>query len=247
MRPSRRVLPRDVRTQAGNDAEGDHLEHATDRLVRLALHVDVLDHRAARLGVQAADRVRVDGVEVGEAQRPAGRRGVHGADLDDVRADLDAERRQERAAQRAAGDARRRLARAGALEHVAHVGEVVLPDAHEIRMAGPRQVHLGDVGLDRVRVHPLLPVRVVAVGDLQGDRPAERRAVAHARRDERAIGLDLHPPAAAVAELPARHVAVDRLRGEPRPAGRPSTMHVRPGPCDSPAVMSLSAMRWRSG
>ena len=31
-------------------------------------------------------------------------------------------------------------------------------------------------------------------------------------------------------------------RSSSSPAGRPSTMHVRPGPCDSPAVISLSAM-----
>src|SRR4051812_4258270 len=31
-----------------------------------------------------------------------------------------------------------------------------------------------------------------------------------------------------------------------KPAGKPSTTQVRPGPCDSPAVMSFSAMRRRS-
>ena len=136
------------------------------------------------------------------------------ADLHHVRADLDAERAQEGLGQRAAGDARGGLARARALEHVAHVGQAVLPRADEVGVAGARQVDLGHLGLHRPRVHPLLPVGEVAVGDLQGDRAAERAPVADPAGDLRAVALDLHPPAAAVAELAARHVAVDRLAVE---------------------------------
>jgi hypothetical protein len=88
-------------------------------------------------------------------------------------------------------------------------------------VAGARQVHLGDLGLDRPRVHPLLPVGEVAVGDLQRDRPAERAAVAHPGRDLGAVALDLHPPAASVAELPARHVAIDGLALELQAGGQP--------------------------
>ena len=94
---------------------------------------------------------------------------------------------------------------------------------------------------DRPGAHPLLPVGVVAVGDLQRDRPAERAPVAHSARDLGAVALDLHAPAAAVAELAAGHVAVDRPpRTSSSPAGSPSTMHVRPGPWDSPAVIRRS-------
>ncbi len=102
-------------------------------------------------------------------------------DLHDVRAHLHAERAQERLAQRAAGDARGRLARGGPLEDVAHVCLLVLLRADEVGVAGARQVHLGD-GLrsDRPGAHALFPVGVVAVGDLQRDRAAER-----ARRDAR--------------------------------------------------------------
>ena len=137
-----------------------------------------------------------------------------------MRDDLDAEGAQERLGQRAAGDARGGLARAGALEHVAHVGEAELPDAGEVGVAGARQVHLGHLGLDRPRVHPLLPVGVVAVGDLERDGAAERAAVADAGGDLGGVALDLHPPAAAVAELAARHVAVDRLAVELEPGGQ---------------------------
>ena len=137
-----------------------------------------------------------------------------------MRDDLDADRAQERLRERAARHARRGLARARALEHVAHVGEAELPDAGEVGVAGAREVHLGHVGLDRPRVHPLLPVGVVAVGDLEGDGAAERAAVADAGGDLRGVPLDLHPPAAAVAELAARHVAVDRLAVELEPGGQ---------------------------
>ena len=71
-----------------------------------------------------------------------------------------------------------------------------------------------------------------------------RRAspVAHAGGHLGGVALDLHAPAAAVAELAAGHVVVDVLLGARRsPAGIPSTRHVRPGPCDSPAVISRSS------
>ena len=55
------VLPGDVRAEAGDEAEGAHLEAAAEALVRLAQPVDLLDHRRARLGVEAAHRVLVDG------------------------------------------------------------------------------------------------------------------------------------------------------------------------------------------
>ena len=65
--------------------------------------------------------------------------------------------------------------------------------------------------LDRPGAHPLLPVGVVAVCDLQRDRAAERAPVAHAARDLGRVALDLHAPAAAMAELAARHVRVEVL------------------------------------
>ncbi len=172
--------------------------------------------------VEAAHRRVVHRGEVLQRERavPLGR--AHRGDLHDVRAHLDSERAQERLRQRAAGDARRGLARGGPLEDVAHVALLVLPGADEVGVAGPRQVHLGDrVGGVRYRpgVHPLLPVSVVAVGDLQRDRAAERAPVPHPRGHGRRVALDLHPPAAAVPELAARHVGVDLL-GAHLEAGR---------------------------
>ena len=53
------------------------------------------------------------------------------------------------------------------------------------------------------------------------DGAAERAAVADAAPDLRAVGLDLHPPAAAVPELAPREVAVDVVRSELEPGGQP--------------------------
>ena len=119
--------------------------------------------------------------------------------------------REEGLGERPGGHARGRLARARALEHVAHVGEAVLLDAGEVGVAGARQVDLGHLRLHRPRVHPLLPVGVVAVVDPERHRAAERAPVADAGRDLGAVLLDLHPPAAAVAELAPREVAVEVL------------------------------------
>ena len=63
----------------------------------------------------------------------------------------DAEQSEQTLGDRAHRDARGGLARRGALEHVAHVVEVVLHDAREIGVTGPRQLHLaaaasGDLG-----------------------------------------------------------------------------------------------------
>ncbi len=81
-------------------------------------------------------------------------------------------------------------------------------------MTGAREVNFGDVGLHRPRVHPLFPVGVVPVDHRQGDRTAERLPVAHSGRDFGGVALDLHPPAAAVAELATSHVGVDLVTVE---------------------------------
>ena len=140
----------------------------------------------------------------------------HRGDLQHVREHLDAERPQELLGDRAAGHPRRGLAGARALEDVADVGEPVLLGADEVRMAGARQVHLGDLGLDRPRVHPLFPVGEVAISDRERDRPAERAAVPDPAGDLGPVGLDLHPSPAPVPELPAREVAIDRVAIEPQ-------------------------------
>jgi hypothetical protein len=53
--------------------------------------------------------------------------------------------------------------------------------------------------------------------------------VAQAGADLDRIAFDLHPPAAAVAELAPRHVAVERLAVEPQARGQPLDDRNEPG------------------
>ena len=59
--------------------------------------------------------------------------------------------------------------------------------------------------------HRPLPVLPVLVGNQQRDRTAGRHAVPDAAQDLRAIGLDGHPPAAAVAGLAPAQLRGDRV------------------------------------
>ena len=63
---------------------------------------------------------------------------VDAAEVHDVAADANAELVEQPLADRAGGDARGRLARRGALEDVARVVAVVLEQAGEVGVAGPR-------------------------------------------------------------------------------------------------------------
>src|SRR2546426_1371454 len=101
------------------------------------------------------------------------------------------------------------------------VAMAVLHGAGEVRVARPRP---RDLLLRRVRLgsadrHRGLPVLPVAVGDVERDRAAERRAPPDAGENADLIALDLHAPAAPVAALAAREVLVDLALGE-RQTGR---------------------------
>ena len=159
----------------GYEAEPPHLEHPAEGLVRLALAIDLPNHRAARVRVQAAHGRLIDRGEVLEPDLRRRRRGSDRTDLDDVGAHLRTEGREERLAHRAARHARGGLARGGPLEDVAHVGLPVLLRTHEIGVPGSGQMHLGDLLRNGKGIHALLPVGVVAVAYLQRDRPSSVR------------------------------------------------------------------------
>ena len=211
------LLPGDVRADARHEAEGAHLEDAAERLVRLP--------RACRSRRPSPRSRRRRGSARATRPRPrsppAARSSRSGAATAPMRVTcektLTPSARRKRLGERAGGHARRGLARRGALEHVAHVGVAVLQHAGQVGVARARQVDLVDLGVDRPRVHPLLPVAVVAVVDPQRHRAAERAAVADPGDHVGAVLLDLHAPAAAVAELAPREVAVDVLRGQLEP------------------------------
>src|SRR5581483_5399664 len=114
-------------------------------------------------------------------------------DGDDPRSNLDAKRAQQSLGDGPRGNARGRLARRGALEHVAQVVPAVLHPPREIRVPGTRRVHAppGHLGrIERPWVHRPAPVLVIAVLDADGDGRAERLAAADATGDLRLVVLD---------------------------------------------------------
>src|SRR5690348_1886155 len=87
--------------------------------------------------------------------RLTARRGVRiagGADGDDAGADVNVERAQQLLGDRPRGNARRGLARGGALEDVAQVAARVLHPADEVRVPRPRRMHAPLLRLGRVDV-----------------------------------------------------------------------------------------------
>ena len=77
----------------------------------------------------------------------------------------------------------------------------------------------------------------VVVDQPKRDRAARRHAVITPRVDDDPVGLELLPLPPAVSALPPLELAVDRAPCRaPTPDGKPSTMAVSAGPCDSPAV-----------
>src|SRR2546425_846026 len=196
-------------------------DNAPERVALLASGVDRLDHRrlggrigAADLGgLGAPGELLPRDVEVGgDADSP---------DLGDVAQDRDPELVEQPLCHARHRHARGRLARARALEDVPDVVVAVLHGAGEVGVARPwsRDLLLRGARLGRADGHRGLPVLPVAVGDLQGDRAAERRAPANAGEDADLVALDLHAPATAVAALASREVRVDLALGE-RQTGR---------------------------
>jgi hypothetical protein len=128
------------------------------------------------------------------------------ADGHHVTEHFDPELAQVRLRYGAEGHPRRRLARAGAFEHVAGVVEVVFQNTGEVGVPGSRTRHhlalfFAAIGvLHRQRVAPVLPILVL---DQHRHRRADRVRVPHAGDDLDAVRLDLHPAAAPVPLLTA--------------------------------------------
>ena len=95
---------------------------------------------------------------------------------------------------------------------------------------------------ERPDLHDPRPVLPVAVADQQQDRRAERAAVADPAQDLRPVLLDRLTRAPPVALLAAGEVDRDHVLGQGRPAGTPSIVAPRAGPCDSPAVRKRNAV-----
>ena len=141
-----------------------------------------------------------------------------------MREHLDAEGLAEELAGDGAGrDAGGGFAGAGPLEYRSGVVEFVLEHAGIVGVAGPRPGQRRVArdfefrGVDGVGGHHGLPLRPLGVADLDGDRAAERDAVAHARQHGDLVALEFHPGAAAVAEAAAGQLVGDVVGGDRQP------------------------------
>ena len=210
---------------------------------------DSLALRSASISVDHRTRLALrrgsapgDSSTASKSSRASGRFALRRADrrdLHDVRAHLHPDAPQEGLADRAAGDARRRLARRCALQDVAHVGHACTSEGRSGRRApdaagGPRR----PAPHDRPRVHPLFPVGVVAVVDLQRDRPAQRAPVTHAAVTGRCRARSSFARPRPWPSWRRAMSSVDRLALELEPRRQPLDDARKPGPCDSPAVIS---------
>ena len=201
------AIPVHVAAEADRQAARDHLEGAAGGVAGVAAAIDLRNHADFRVEVGAAQR-RVGADVARRFERDAQRRvEADAVDAIHVAHDLDVERSEQLPGDGACRDARRGLARARALEHIANVGAVVLDGARQIGVPGTRPRH------DRpdrsggacrrliLGMHRLLPVLPVLVADQQRDRRAQRFARSHARQNLGLVGFDRHAAAAAVPAL----------------------------------------------
>ena len=213
---------------------------------------DSLAFRAASISATIASLASASSERTGDSSTPSKSAGgerarapgaVDGPDPRHVRADLHAERAQERLREPAGGDPRRGLARGGALEHVAHVRVAELLDPGQVGVARPREVDL----LHR----PRPPARGSSAPPSSGSRgsrstsPPGCRASARGERPAvtvaRSFSIFMRPPRPWPSWRRARSASMSSGRSS-RPAGSPSTIAVSPGPWDSPAVTNRKDM-----
>ena len=131
----------DVGAEAGRHAERAHLGDAAERVA-----VALGRPRSRRSSPpRRRDRCSAPGERSARsrsaAREPRGRRGAHRADLEHVRAHLDPDGRDQRLRDGARRHPPGRLARARALEHVAHVVVAVLQHPGEVGVPGAGQRH----------------------------------------------------------------------------------------------------------
>ena len=219
-----------MRAEPRRQPVGDHLDDPAERVAIAVRGGDLLLHRGGRLGVEAADRVRIDACTV-TAQRDHPLGGDR-ADADDVTDHLDAaDLIEERPGHGSERDSGCGLAGTGPLEDGPHVVEGVLLHADEVRVAGTGSgEHLGpglrgeNLGGDGVGRHDGLPLGPLGVGHLDGHRPAHGGPMPNPAGDAHSVLLELHPGAATGPQPAAGEVDAD-LVGRDGHAGRDALDH----------------------
>src|SRR5205814_8918809 len=162
---------------------------------RVTCRGDRRHHPTGRLAVAAPDLARLDGIAI------EGGGGRYVADPDRLAEHVDPDGAQEGPRDAAGRDARRGLARARTLDHVADVLVTVLERSGKVRVSRPQPRHRVRRLGDRRHAHDALPVHGVAVRDPHGDRRAGGPSLPEAAGDASAVPLDALPRSASVPEL----------------------------------------------
>src|SRR5205814_4903865 len=121
------AIPLDVASEPGDDARRAHRGDAAQRVARVTCRGDRRHHPTGRLAVAAPDLARLDGIAI------EGGGGRYVADPDRLAEHVDPDGAQEGPRDAAGRDARRGLARARTLDHVADVLVTVLERSGKVR------------------------------------------------------------------------------------------------------------------
>ena len=217
------AVPVDVAAEPDRHAVGQDLDDAAERVAVLGRR---LDRRRSWPPRPSGSKQRTS-----EASTARGRRAPGPAASDAATAPMRTtwettstpSVRSSSLAQRAGGDPGRGLPGRGPLEHVAGVGEAVLLHAGQVGVTGPglgqraARWRPGAGDISSCHLSGSLPL---GVGDLDGDRRAERAPVADAAEELHLVLLEAHPRAAAVAQPPAGQLRLDRPRRYRQPRGQ---------------------------
>src|SRR5580658_676692 len=216
------LIPVCIRSQAGGNLMRDHLKDSANGIAGARDLFYLLFHARLNFSVYATEDDLIPGGGSGNLIPRSGAAELDSAHADDMAGNLNSQMQQQQLGEGSSGHAGSRFPSRGAFEHVPGVGKVVFECSGKIRMAGPRRFNglvFGWIaGLDGQFLFPVLPV---AVHDLDGDGRADRFAVAHAGKNVRLVGLDLHSPAAAVALLPPPQLPVDEVEIDRHAGGKP--------------------------
>ena len=213
------AIPLHVRAEARRHAGRDDLERAAERVAGFARRVDRGHHPLLDVARRRSGAAHLREPPALRRRRPSGSsRSIDVANRRHMAGDADAEAAQQLARQAAGGDARRRLARAGALEHVADVVVAVLDGAGEVGVARagaasrpPASTPLAPSGISRSTYIVCCQLTQSRLRISRAIGAPVVRAVADAGEDLRAVAFDGHPPSAAVAALPPPELLVERV------------------------------------
>ena len=189
----------------------DNFEDAADRVACPQRDIHFGLHLLLIVGIDAVQQHFILRLQRGDLFPRCGPRKLGLTHADHVARQLNAEGAEQHLGDPAAGYTGCALAGAGALEHIARVGEVVLQASGEVRVAGTRTGHglvLRRVArFDRQNLFPVLPI---IIGDSHRDRRADGLAVAHAAEDVGRVALDAHATTASIALLAPPQLAVQK-------------------------------------